>query len=90
MPHIMENMSQFILRQETCLQHEKSNGPTNEAFWGFDNVLLGYCSITFSLPLTFRCEFKGTFRSCIMVYHRLELTLYAEILHIKGINFLEY
>ena len=37
-----ENMSQFILRQGISLQYEKSNGPTTEAFFGFDNVLFGY------------------------------------------------
>ena len=42
MRHFMENMSQFILRQGIRLQHENSNGPTNEAIFGFDNVLLGH------------------------------------------------
>ena len=41
MRHFMENICQFILRLGIYLQNEKSNDPTNEAFFEFDKVLLG-------------------------------------------------
>ena len=41
MLHFMENICQFILWQGISLQNEMSNDPTNEVFFGFDNVRLG-------------------------------------------------